>query len=65
MPPQGKIPPLVFSTECFSSRFKMVRMSFEDSFEKSNRRLCLEQEVVAVVRGLCSVYCFIQKIRNI
>lgn len=44
----------------------MVRMSFEGSFKKSNKRLCLEQEVVAVVRGVfVSDHCFIQKIRNI
>lgn len=62
MPPQGKTPPLVFSTECFSSGFKMVRMSFEDSFGKSNRRLCLEQEVVAGGEG--SLFQFIASFRK-
>lgn len=40
----------------------MVRMSFEGSFKKSNKRLCLEQEVVAVVRG--SLFLFIASFRK-
>ena len=47
-----KSPPMIFPTECFSSGFKLVRMSIEDSFEKGHRRVYLGQEVVASGEGV-------------
>lgn len=53
---------VIFPTEYFSSGFKMGRRSIEDSFEKSKRRLCLEQEVGGGGEG--SLFQFIASFRK-
>lgn len=51
----GKSPHMKHHTESFSSGFRLVRMSIEDSFEKGHRSLCLEQKVVPSGEGS---FCF-------